>query len=322
MNIDNLDKQILLELEKNAKIPLSQLSKKIQKNRETITYRINKLEKNKIIKNYITKINQNIFTTGTINLKLKIQYQKDQYQNNLIKLKNHKKINWIAETCGAYDITLTFLYKTPTDLSETLEEILNIFKNSLLKHSLLIITKEHFLQRTKIFNLHKPKEKISKKSNTTPNLDKNDIIILSELAKNAKIKNIELAKKTSLKEDAIRLRIKQLEKNNIILGYTITLNILSLNYEEYHINLNISNLTENQTKIQQFCKTNPNIIYSSKTSGEYNLIIALMTKNNQEFQKKLFELKNYFNNLIKNYEILIILKEHKEIYVPNYFIKK
>ena len=47
MILDKLDKLILHELETNSKIPLSQLSKKIQKNRETITYRINKLEKNK-----------------------------------------------------------------------------------------------------------------------------------------------------------------------------------------------------------------------------------------------------------------------------------
>ena len=53
MNLDIKDKKILYELDKNSRIPLSQLSKKVQLNEQTVHYRVKNLIKKGIIKNII-----------------------------------------------------------------------------------------------------------------------------------------------------------------------------------------------------------------------------------------------------------------------------
>ena len=52
--LDKKDKQILLELDLNARIPLTQLAKKVNLSPQTTKYRMEQLEKKGIIKRYVT----------------------------------------------------------------------------------------------------------------------------------------------------------------------------------------------------------------------------------------------------------------------------
>ncbi len=57
--LDNLDKNILKQLNENARIPLLDIAAKLKENPKTISYRIKRLEKNKIIEAYRTGIDHN-----------------------------------------------------------------------------------------------------------------------------------------------------------------------------------------------------------------------------------------------------------------------
>ena len=55
-NLDQIDKRILFELEKNARINDSALAKIVKKSKDSVRYRIKKLEEQKIITGYRTWI--------------------------------------------------------------------------------------------------------------------------------------------------------------------------------------------------------------------------------------------------------------------------
>ena len=55
--IDNVDRRILYELDINARIPVTQLAKKLRLSREKVNYRINNLIKRGIIRKFVTMIN-------------------------------------------------------------------------------------------------------------------------------------------------------------------------------------------------------------------------------------------------------------------------
>lgn len=52
-------------------------------------------------------------------------------------------------------------------------------------------------------------------------LDRADERILAELTRNARIPHAELAEKVNLSRNAVRQRIERLERDSLILGYTI-----------------------------------------------------------------------------------------------------
>ena len=52
--LDAIDKQIIFELDRNARIPETKLAKKVNRSKESVRYRIKKLQEEKILLGYRT----------------------------------------------------------------------------------------------------------------------------------------------------------------------------------------------------------------------------------------------------------------------------
>src|SRR5574341_1200933 len=229
--LDKKDQKLLYRLHLNARSPISQIARSIGLTRDVVAYRMKKLEEEGIIKSYIAKINQSFFCEGVGTILVKLAKFDEKRLNEILEfLKKHSAINWVAKLSGTADIVVTLLYKNSEDLANTISEITLFIGNNLKEHHLSLYITEYKFERHGIiyfkpvenppkhvvsFGEHRPEIKV----------DKNDIIILRKLAKNCRIKNIDLAEETGLSEDMVRLRIKKLEKQKIILGHTIALDI-------------------------------------------------------------------------------------------------
>lgn len=323
MKVDKLDKKILYFLEENSKTPLSKLSKLVGASREVVNYRIKKLEESGIIKSYITRIKQSIFSSGaaTLNLKIKRTNQ-ERYDDILNYFQNHKNINWFGELCGNYDLTLTILFQNPNDLGRITNEILFFLDSELISHNISLFTQEIKFSRSGILNVQEKKMELKESlifdNKDKLKLDSKDLIILQELSINSRIKNIELAKKTNLGEDIIRIRIKNLEKKEVILGYTIVIDVTKFNLEGYYIFLQLENYDVNFTK--EYLKSSNYIYFSAFMTGKYNLLLGIYSKNRQHFNELLIDLRKKLGKSIKDYSFEMLLKEHKEQFVTKELI--
>jgi len=318
---DNVDKKILYRLHKNSRSPVSLIAKDTGLTREVVNYRINKMEQEEVIKGYPAKINQSLFCEGTAMVLFKIIRSDEKRFKEILKfIQNHNSVNWMAELSGNADIVCTYVYKNTEDLANTTSDILGFIGSNLKEHRLsLYITEYKFDRKGAIIG--KADEKISKpiifKGKEKTKLDGDDLIILKELAKNSRIKNIDLAKKTSLSEDMIRLRIKRMEKQGVILGYSITVDLNKLELEAYEVELQIEQMTkETLSKLQYYVHTNPYIVYCSRAVGKYNVIMTIHAKNNKHFDEIILDIRNHFGNLLVDYEFQHEIRELKEIYVP------
>ena len=148
-------------------------------------------------------------------------------------------------------------------------------------------------------------------------LDEIDKKILAQLAKNARISLVELAKIINLTPNAVKERIKSLEKNNIILGYRVFLNYQLLGFLHYRVFLHLENSTEEiERKIIQFLKYHKTCVSITKTIGYCELEFRPIVKDVDEFYKLMEELRNKFSDYLKEYESIIYYKMHD---VWNYF---
>ena len=87
--MDNIDKKILEELQKNSSIPLSELSKKVGLSNIPCWNRIKKLEEEKIIKSKSIIIdNKKINLPITVFLSISIQNHTEQWLKNFEKIVN------------------------------------------------------------------------------------------------------------------------------------------------------------------------------------------------------------------------------------------
>ena len=126
--MDNIDKKILEELQKNSTQPLSELSKKVGLSNTPCWNRIKKLEEEKIIKSKsIILDNKKINLPITVFLSISIQNHTEEWLKNFEKVVNkHDQIIEVHRLTGSdsdYQITI---------LSPSIEEY-DKFQQSLIK---------------------------------------------------------------------------------------------------------------------------------------------------------------------------------------------
>src|SRR3989338_473395 len=115
-------------------------------------------------------------------------------------------------------------------------------------------------------------------------LDTKDKKILYELSKNARLSYAELGKKTALHKDTVAYRMKQLETQNIISGYTLVFNFGKLDVQIHKLYIKFGNI--DQKKIEQIAeelKKQKQIIWIVLCNGTWDMIATVTVQSNRDF---------------------------------------
>ena len=143
LRMDNIDKKILEELQKNSSQPLTELSKKVGLSNTACWNRIKKLEEEKIIKSKSIIIdNKKINLPITVFLSISIQNHTDEWLKNfeqvVTKYQNIIEVHRLTGTNIDYQITI---------LSPSIEEY-DKFQQKLIKEIQCTNMSSHISLRT------------------------------------------------------------------------------------------------------------------------------------------------------------------------------
>jgi DNA-binding Lrp family transcriptional regulator len=145
MEIKNKDLDILIELRKNARAQLTQISKKTSIPISTIYERL-RTKANGLIKKYVSILDYEklgFSARANICIKCKIDSKEKLYQT----LKNHQNVNSIYRINNGYDFMVEVIFKNIKSLEE-FNEFLDEQNNIKSKETFYIIeelVKENFL---------------------------------------------------------------------------------------------------------------------------------------------------------------------------------
>jgi len=146
-------------------------------------------------------------------------------------------------------------------------------------------------------------------------IDSINFKLLKLLADNARVSLIELTKEVGLTSKAISNRIKQLKKDKIILGYRAMINLNSINYHFYKVDLNLENLDKIK-ELRSFIMYQPNVVYSERTIGGSDFEFDIECQDFNEFQDIINELKEKLGEIIRDYTYYLATKVYKTLYFP------
>ena len=122
MKIDKYDEKIINELSNNAKIPLRGLANKLDISFVTIRNRIKKLEKEKIIKNYTTKLDYEKLGYD-IHVIIQIRISKGKLLELEKKIAKSKNVYAVYDTTGKFDATIIAKFRTTRTMDSFLKKI-------------------------------------------------------------------------------------------------------------------------------------------------------------------------------------------------------
>ena len=294
-------------------MPITQIARIIQLNKDVVRYRIKSLEEKNIITGYYSLIN--ISKLGYLTFRGYLSFidvDSETEQKIIIYLDVQFNAGIIFTRDGEYDLGFISWEKSVYEFQEKLFHLKQQFGDYLNKLNFTIFTAFNHYSLNE-FNETFSKEVTIKESEQVV-LKNDDLNILKELSYNAKISSVDLSTKLKLPQTTIIYKIKELEKKKVILSYRAEIDFSKLGYENYFLEVHTHN-GKDVEKIESQMKLNKNCIYSVIGLFGADIEIECEFKNKKELQKFIAKLKKDFKS-IKKIKYCSTLKYFKTKYFP------
>ncbi len=111
--------------------------------------------------------------------------------------------------------------------------------------------------------------------------------------------------------------MKKLTKDGIISQYRVLLDLNKTWHLLYKIMLRLRNLSsKKEEEFRAFVKNNSTGVQFLKLLGNWDIEMEFEVENEEQLHDILLEIRNQFSEVIKDYDTLLIRKEHKLNYYP------
>lgn len=316
--IDLKDRRVLYELDIDSTQSYAQIGKRIKLPKTVVFHRINSLIKKGILKNTYALINFTKLGFTQYKLYLKLQSVNPQKEKEIIDyFLNKKHVIWVTSCRGKWDIAVTIISKNIVEFDRILKDIINAYGKFIQDKDVLIVSYSPLYSRNYLLPEKEKQEFLYMKDIENLEVDAAEENILRILANNSRVSILEMMDKLNLSRDVVSHRIKKLEKSKIILCYRSLIDLEKIDYHLYKIIFRLHNFSkEEDSSLISYCKSIPNITQYIRLVGNWDVEIEVEIENEEKLYNIIHGLRSQFDEIIKDYEVLNIVKEHKLNFYP------
>ncbi|MCX6768274.1 MAG: Lrp/AsnC family transcriptional regulator [Candidatus Micrarchaeota archaeon] len=319
---DVKDRKILRELDIDARRPNSEIARKVGLGKEVVRYRIEKLMESGLIVKFQTTINY--FKIGISKYKIYLRLKNaDKKKLDEIGeyLYQHKKTEWVVFSTGKWDVIASFYMNNINEFDDEVQEIFERFAPYITDKA--VTTTVYLAHHRREFLHPKTGEKIPPMIYYTSRekqekITDSDREILKMLANNARMPVVEIAERLKMTARTVDYRIRDLEKRGIILGYRAHLEpkVIGRTLCKAIIYLS-STKKENIDRFINYVVSIPGAVWPQRVIGTWDIELDFELEGYDKFQEILFDLKQKFPELIKDYDFCLVSKEFKLDFFPD-----
>ena len=312
MKIDSKDREILYQLDIDAKQSSNDIAKKVGMSKEGVNYRIKKLYDNKVITRAFADINLAKFGYTIYKIFLQFQNITDEIEKEISDyLVNHPAGVWIVSCNGRYDAIFTFRAENIVEFEKIKNEVLANFSRYILNRQTVINLRYVIYNRKWLIDREElPIQTVYDWLPDKKEFDDVDKKILLALNKDANTPIISLAQQTSISSPQVIYRIKKLVEQKVIPAFKIDIDRKMLGYEYCKALIYLENLTPKRHKeFVKYCAGLKNIIAMTDVIGPWDVELEFEVKNFEEYTQVMSRLRKDFGDIVRNFESVIITKE-------------
>lgn len=303
-SLDNLDKKILYNLDLDSSIPFLTLGKRLNVPNETVTFRVKRLLNNGYIRRFITTINVSRLNTFYYKFFYKFHKRTPEIDSEVVNyLKKHPSIAYLASLEGRYDLTFLVVAQGMADLSNFLGPFRSKFGENILEQEILTMTGVHrfnmrfFMNEASVLKHTQYPETLAK-----PSLKSLDYKLITLLAGNSRMTNIELGQKLGVESSVARYCVAKLKKAEIFGSPVLELDFSKFNVNQYQVNYSLKN-QDSVPKIISAASSLRQSTFATVTLGKYDLALEFIVANVQELRDLINQLNAKFTDSIISHEV-------------------
>ncbi len=310
LKLDKIDKRILFELDKNARIPETKLAKLMGRSKESVRYRIKKLEEKKIIKGYSIWIDLEKIGFDSAKIYLNLANnpaRKKEFVDYVIK---DKRLFWLGVAEGAWNIGLTYFIRSNKEFFELKNKLFSEFKDLVQDAHTGFLVDANICEKTFLID-QEANWKVMFGDVQRVELDDVEKDILKELYANSRNNVVNIASNINTTTDIVRNRMRKLEEKNIIVRYLAKIDFNKLKYEFFKTFLYFKNLTkQDEIRLFEYCRTQPNIIHLVRQISPWDVELEIMCESYHDYNDIIDELTEKFSDIINKVETAIMREDY------------
>ncbi len=315
VKLDAKDKKILALLAENSRSPASEIAKKVLLSRDTVAYRINRLQQEGIILSFFPIIDISAFGYSTYHVFLLLNERAKAHHDALLAfLQEHPATRTIMSYTDTWDIEWVLIAKDIKEFDAILTEVLTKFPEVVLeKEKLATITRYSSLLLPYSFYAGVLPTYDVRHAENEQKYDATDMKLLRELSKDCRQNSYELGRKMNLSPDAVVYRMKRL--TSVIKRFTILANLTNLGYSWYTYVIRFTKFdAKDEAKFVEFATKHPAIIHAAKVFGKWDVLLYIVADSPQHYHLTVKEIKNTFSDIINSYQTWFAHEEY--FYTP------
>jgi DNA-binding Lrp family transcriptional regulator len=304
------DKKILSLIEYNPRITFKELATACHLSKDTIKYRIARLEKEKIILGYTAFIDYKKLGNHSYKLFIKLNASSEQKEKLKEFIRKQKNVFAIFESNGNWNFAVAIFAKSHSEFNEIENSILENFGNLISNLRFCSMIDVEIFQKD-FFKLNKTTKKFNFWGELGfEKLDELDKKLLKLIHQNSKISLVDLSEDLKLSIDATKKRIKKLEEKKILPIYKTNINYSLLGFNQYKMLIFPKNYSsESEKKIINFLENNKNCINIIRTIGSWKLEAEFLAEDISEIDNLTSELNEKFREEIGDIELSLMKNE-------------
>ena len=322
--LDLKDKKILYQLDLNCRQSNNQIGRKVGLSKEVVNYRIKRMQDLGIIKCFWSAINSLKLGYYAFRIFINFLDVSPDINNEIIRyFENYKNVWTLQSAKGPVDLGAVLWADDIYNFNQFWDKTLDRYGNYFEKYAVSILTQVNCLKKS--YLLSDDYNKSNREFYTIScmgepvTIDKIDYQILNEIAINARISLLKLAKKLNSSSQTINYRIKNLITKGIILAFRVDIDISQLDLQNCMIDIYLKDHTKGK-KIEDYVKGNPyveNIM--DMTIGWCDLNFELLVKNIYSLTQIIDEIDSRFPGAIRKTNFWMARRVHKERWLPELY---
>jgi len=322
--LDLKDKKILYQLDLNCRQSNNQIGKKVGLSKEVVNYRIKRMQDLGVIKGFWTAINSLKLGYYAFRIYINFLDVNPDIENDIIHyFKNYENVWTLQSAKGPVDLGAVIWADDVYNFNKFWNKTLDRYGNFFEKYAVSILNQVNCLKKSfLLLDDYKKSNREFYKINCigkSVDIDEMDYHLLNEIAINARIPLVDLAKKLNTSSQTIKYKIKNLIKKDIILAFRVGIDISKLGLQNCIIDIYLKDHTKGK-QIENYIKENPYVEnINDITIGWCDLNFELMVKDINALTHLIDEIDNKFPGAIRKTNFWMARKIFKERWLPELF---
>jgi len=316
--LDDKDLRILYWLDTDARTSNAELAKKAGLSSEVTRYRVRRLEREGMIKQYFTLIDVTKLGFTSFRTYIKLQGMPQSEEKAFVRyLKERPEVGWFTFVQGQWDVVIIVWAADIYGFEKFWLGLVQRFGEYVERHWMSIFLQYVHLNKRFLSPREAKLRVYMVGQSTREKIDDLDIRILRMLSENARCPLLTLEKRLRQSYKVIAYRIRRLEKKGIILGYRAFIDVSKIGYEYYKVLFSLHNVDLRKLdSLEQAVMRIPNTVYIDKTIGGADFEAEFQCAGSNELRRIIEDLRRQFPTLIRNTETLEYYREEKLCYLP------